>query len=105
MIWSGVVFKVSEFYAANFLSCTVGVDSTWSLYKNLSVIGNLSTAFMLGNWKVNDVYSRPEALFGVVTPTTITTSMNQLLLGTMMIDYFMGFEWQHQGTFDVVLQL
>lgn len=105
--WDAVVYKSNEKLKNNFFGVgpSFGVNTTWNLYKNISLIGDLTTALMWGNWKINDTYTRPEALFGVVTPTTITTSMNKMQLGTMMLDYFMGFEWIHQGKFNVIFKV
>lgn len=105
--WDAIVYTATEDLKHNFFGIgpSFSIDSKWNLYKNISLIGDFAAAFMWGNWKVNDTYTRPEALFGIVTPTTITTSMSKMQLGTMMFDYFMGVEWTHRGKFDVILQI
>jgi hypothetical protein len=105
--WNAVIYTATENVQHNFhgIGPSVGIDSKWNIYQQFSLIGNFSTAFMWGKWKINDVYNRPAALLGLVTPTTITTTMKKTLLGTMMFDYFVGFEWFHKGKFDLALQL
>ena len=60
---------------------------------------------MWGNWKVSDMYNRPGALLGIITPTTITTDLNDAKLGTLMFNYFLGLEWFYRGRSDLSLQL
>lgn len=84
---------------------SLGIEGQWNIVDSLSIFGDFSTAFMWGNWKVNDTYSRPSALFGVVTPTTITTSMNNSKLGTVMYRYRMGLEWRCPGKLPLTFQL
>lgn len=105
--WDAVIYTATEKLKNNFFGIgpSFGVGSKWNLYKNLNLIGDFATAFMWGNWKISDTYARPESLVGVVTPTTITTSMNKMSLGTMMFDYFMGLEWTYQARYKFILQL
>lgn len=105
--WDAVIYTATENLKHNFFGIgpSFGIDSKWNLYKNVSLIGDFAIAFMWGDWKIKDTYTRPEALFGIVTPTTITTSMNKIQLGTMMFDYFLGLEWAHHGKFNVMLQI
>lgn len=95
--WNAVIYTSQEKVQNNFsgFGPTLGISGKWNVYDTLNLVGNFSTALMWGNWKVNDIYTRPSALFGLVTPTTITTSMNNSKLGTLMLDYFVGLEWDH----------
>lgn len=105
--WNAIIYTVTEQVKNNFFGIgpSFGIDSQWNLFNNISLIGDFSTALMWGNWSIKDTYNRPSALFGVVTPTKITTTMNQMQLGTMMFGYFMGFSWQHQGRANVTLKV
>lgn len=82
-----------------------GIESKWKFYNNLSLFGDFSTALMWGRWKVSDTYSRPAALFGLVTPTTITTSLNNSKLGTLMYRCRLGLEWKHERKLCLTFQL
>lgn len=94
MRWLAVIFTADELQTIRYkgIGPSFGLDTKWQIYKNLSFLGDFSTAFLWGNWKISDTYNRPEALFGVVTPTTINTGLNNSKLGTMMFDYFLGLE-------------
>lgn len=74
---------------------TLGLAASWNIYDSLNLVGSFSAAYMWGSWNANDTYQRPSALGGLITPTTITTNMNNSQLGTMMFDYFVGFELLH----------
>jgi hypothetical protein len=105
--WDALVYTASENVKHNYFGVgpTFSIDTNWNVYKNINLIGDFATAFMWGYWQISDTYTRPPALFGIVTPTTITTNMNQMRLGTAMFDYFMGLEWAHQGKLNINLQL
>lgn len=95
--WDAVIYSSTENVTNNFLGIgpTIGATATWSLIDNFNLIGNFSTAFMWGRWNIKDEYSRPFALSGLISPTTITTAANPSKLGTLMYDYFVGFNWVH----------
>lgn len=105
--WNAGFFTATESLKNNFsgVGPSVGINSKWNLINALSVFGDFSTAFLFGNWRVKDTYSRPSALNGLVTPTTITTSMNNPKLGTLMYKFRMGFEWVYESRFPLTLQL
>lgn len=105
--WNALVYVATEKVENNFLGAgpSFGIAGDWNLYGPLNLIGNFSTAFLWGRWNVNDTYKRPSALFGLVTPTTINTSMKRSMFGTLMLDYFVGLEWRHSGRSHVTLQL
>lgn len=96
-IWDAVLYKSTEKVDNDFYGAgpSFGVDAKWNIFDNVFVVGNLHSAFMLGHWNINDVYKRP-AVSGVVTATTITTRLNHTMLGTLMLDYFLGLEWQYR---------
>lgn len=95
--WNALAYQSSENLTNNFFGIgpTLGISTKFNLYKNFSMVGDFSTAFMWGNWNIKDVYTRPASLFS--TQTTITTSLSKSLLGTLMCKYCLGLEWIHQG--------
>jgi hypothetical protein len=97
------LFSASEIVKNNFagIGPSLGIDGTWNFYKGFSFVGNFSTAFLWGHWNVNDTYSRPSALFGLVKPTTINTGMSNAKLGTPMFQYFVGLQWTYESTYQV----
>lgn len=105
--WDADVYGATEKVKNNFsgIGPTFGMDLKWNFFRNFLLIGNLSGAFMWGNWKVSDMYNRPGALLGIITPTTITTDLNDAKLGTIMFNYFLGLEWFYRGRSDLSLQL
>lgn len=106
-LWNAVLYTSTEKVRNNFsgIGPSFGIDANWNFYHELNLVGRFSTAFMWGNWNVRDTYARPSALFGFITPTTITTKMNHSELGTLMFNYFLGLEWIHQGKSTVTLKL
>jgi len=95
--WDAYIYAATEKLQNNFSGAgpSLGLTATWNIYDSFNLIGRFSTAYMWGNWKVNDTYTRPSALFGLITPTTINTTMNNAKLGTMVFDYFIGLELLH----------
>jgi len=93
-VWNAVLYNSTEQVKNNFMGIgpSFRLDSRWNVYKNFSLIGNFATALMWGNWKISDVYNRPNVPL-VVNATTITTNMHNEQLGTMMFDYCLGLEW------------
>jgi hypothetical protein len=104
--WYADIYTATEYVKHNFagIGPSFAVDTRWNVYKGFSLMGDFATAFMWGNWRIKDTYQRPAAL-GLVTATTITTSMNNSKLGTMMFAYVLGLEWKYTGRSDVTLQL
>lgn len=105
--WDAIIYTANEDVTNNFIGIgpSFGLDTKWNVYQNFSLIGDISTALMYGRWNGKDVYHRPPALSGIIPPTTITTSMNQSKLGAMMMDYYLGLEWVHQGRSRVAVNL
>lgn len=108
--WNALIYTARENLENNFFGVgpSFGINAKWNVYKTFNLVGDFSTALMWGNWKVNDTYKRPSISLGpipIITPTTITTNMNDSKLGTIMFDYFIGLEWTHQGRSRVTLQL
>lgn len=106
IVWNAVLYKATENVTNHFngLGPSFGLETKLNFYKELSLFADISTAFMYGRWNVTDTYHRPSIL-GVIAPTTITTRMNHAKLGTLMMDYFLGLEWLHQGRSCITLQL
>lgn len=105
---SNIFFSSTETVENDFsgVGPSFGVDGKWNFYKDFSFLANFSTALMWGRWNVNDTYTRPSAFFGLISPTTITSSMNNTKLGTTMFQYFLGMEWtKHQPNYQVTAQL
>lgn len=105
--WDAVVYISTENVSHKYYGVgpSFALNAKWNAYDQLNVIGNLSTAFMFGKWNVKDVYKRPSALGGLVTPTTITTSFDEQQLGTFVFDYLIGLEWVTKSNPKVTLQL
>lgn len=105
--WDADVFNATEKVKNNFsgLGPTFGLDGRWNIYNHFALIGNFSTAFMWGNWKVSDIYNRPGALLGLIAPTTITTTLNNSTLGTLTFEFLLGLEWIYRGHSDLTIQL
>jgi hypothetical protein len=105
--WYADVYTSTEKVENNFYGVgpSAGIDVNWTVYKNVSLLSDLSTAFLFGHWDVKDTYKRPSALNNLVTPTTITTRMSDAQLGTPMLDYFLGFQWRHEGRAEVGVKL
>lgn len=105
--WNAILYNSTESVGNNFagIGPSFGLDGKWNFYKELSIVGNISTALMYGRWNLSDTYQRPSAFFGLITPVTISTRANQSKLGAFMMDYFLGLEWMHQGQADVALRI
>jgi hypothetical protein len=95
--WNAVIYTSTEKLTNNFsgLGPTLGLEGKWNFYDGFNLVGSFGTAFLWGNWNVRDTYTRPSALLGLITPTTIDTKMNNANLGTLMLDYFVGLEYAH----------
>lgn len=105
--WNAGIYTATEHVKHNYsgVGPCLGIETQWNIYHTLSLFGDFSTAFLYGNWKVVDTYSRPEALGGLVTPTTITTSLNNTKLGTSLFKYRLGLQWIYEATFLLTLRL
>lgn len=108
--WNAVILTSTEKLENNFFGVgpSFGIEGEWNIYNAFSFIGNFSAAFMWGNWKIHDTYKRPAVSLGpipIILPTTIVTSLHPSMLGTLMLDYFLGLEWKYQGQHNITLQL
>lgn len=103
--WNALLYQSTETLDNNFtgIGPSYGINAKWNFAKELSLVGDISSALMYGTWHDNDVYNRPSSL--VTTQTTITSSSTGHQLGTMMIDYYLGLEWRHRGKSDVAVRL
>lgn len=104
--WNGIGYISHENVQHNFLGIgpSFGIEAEWNLYKAVKIVANFSAAWMWGKWNVDDIYQQPEILL-IIPPKTISTSMDDNELGTMMYDYFLGLEYEHQGRSQVKFKL
>lgn len=105
--WFDLIYNATENVTNNFtgIGPTFGLNAKWNLFKNFNVIGDVSTALMYGRWNANDNYARPAAIFGIQPAAAIYTSMTKSMLGSMMMDYYVGLQWIHEGQSRVSLNL
>ena len=80
-----------------------GIDSKWKLYKNFNIRGEFSSAWMWGQWTMQDIYTGP-SLSGLQLATIITTNTNNSL-GSLMLRYFAGFDWTYESQASVTLKV
>lgn len=106
-IWDALLYKASEDLRNNFVGVgpSFKIDSEWNVYNRVALFGKLSTALMWGRWHINDTYCRPEALFGVITPTTILSNINNSMLGAPIFNLFMGLRWAYEASVSVAVQV
>lgn len=105
--WDAVVYTSIEQVRNNYFGIgpSFGLGAKWDFYPSWSLVGDINSAFMWGRWNVTDTYYRPVALLGLITETTISTSMNDSQLGTMMLDYYIGVQYVHEGKSRVTAKL
>lgn len=105
--WNAILYNSNEKVTNNFtgIGPSFGLDSTLNIYKGVNLVGNIATAIMYGRWNGTDTYYRPPYVLGLIPEQTITTSMTNSYLGTMMMDYYLGLEWVHEGQSRVTLRL
>ncbi len=106
-IWDALIYKSQENLKHHFngVGPSFGLETQWKIHQQFNFIGDFAVAFMWGKWKIQDTYARPSALLGIITPTMITTSMHEPKLGTLMFEYFLGFQWQSHTQYNVTFQL
>lgn len=77
-----------------------GVSGAWNLPKcgNLSLTGSFSADFLVGQWNVNDAYTRTDNQAPVFAYGAMVTSMKDSCLGAPALKYFLGFQWTHEGS-------
>lgn len=105
--WNAIVYTSTENMTTHFsgIGPSFGLESKWDVYHHFRLVGDISGAFMYGNWNIKDSYNRPLALSGIIQPQNIISDMNQSKLGTLMMDYYLGLEWTHQGRSRVTVKL
>ncbi len=106
-VWDALIYASNEKLKHHFhgVGPRFGLETQWNIHSHLSFVADFAAAFMWGKWTIEDTYSRPRALFGLIAPTTITTSMNEPKLGTLMLEYFLGLQWQSHTQHNITLQL
>lgn len=94
------LYSSKENLKNNFLGIgpSFGVDSEWHVYKNINILGDVSTAFLWGRWNIRDTYHGPGALFSGIPETTISSNTHHSMLGTYMARGFLGLEWTFKAT-------
>ncbi len=97
------IFTSKEVIKNNFsgIGPEFGLEGTWHFLPSFSLVSQVSTALMWGRWHVSDVYSRPNALFGLIKATRINTNMLHAKLGSPMYQAFFGLQWLHDATYQV----
>lgn len=105
--WFDELYTATEYVTNNFtgIGPTFGLDAKWNIFKGFNVVGDVSTALMYGRWNNSDTYHRPPSLLGILPEETIYTSMNHNKLGSLMMDYYLGLQWVHEGQSRVSLNL
>lgn len=105
--WFDEIYSATEKVSNDFtgIGPSFGLNAVLNVAKNFNLIGDVSTALMYGRWNESDNYNRPAALLGVIPAETIYTSMNKSKLGTMMMDYYLGLQWVHEGQSRVSLNV
>lgn len=103
--WNAIFYQSTETLNNDFTGVgpSYGLNANWNFYKELSLVGDISSALMYGSWRDNDTYTRP--ISSVTTATTITSSSATQKLGTLMMDSYLGLEWHHRGKSDVAVKL
>lgn len=105
--WNALLYQASENATNNFtgIGPSFGLSANWNAYQHLSLVGDVSAALMYGRWNNSDTYHRPAAALGVIPELTNFTSMNHSNLGSLMMDYYLGLRWQHEGQSRVTFDL
>lgn len=105
--WNAFLYVANENVLQKYtgIGPSLGISGQWNFMKDFNLVGNFSTAFMYGTWNIDDVYTRPSVPAFLISPTTISTRQNNISLGTLTFDYFLGLEWAHQGKVEVKAKL
>lgn len=100
-----IAYSAAEKLKNNFsgVGPSFGIDSKWKLYKNFSIRGDFSSAWLWGKWNIQDIYSGP-SLSGLQLATTISTNTSNSL-GSLMLRYFTGIDWTYEAKASVTLKV
>ena len=102
-LWANPATSASatENVTNNFLGVgpSFGIGGRWDVPKfpTVSLIGSFSGALMYGLWNVDDAFQNNNPLTVANQYTAFNTSMRDSALGTVMLRYFFGLQWTHQG--------
>jgi hypothetical protein len=80
-----------------------GLDNKWNIFKNLNLRGDISGAWLWGNWKIQDVYQGP-SLSGLQLETTISNNISSAL-GAYMLRYFAGLDWTYESQVSYAIKI
>ncbi|WP_367607632.1 Lpg1974 family pore-forming outer membrane protein [Legionella sp. W05-934-2] len=83
---------------------SVGIDTIFSLFKNVTLQSDFSTALLWGHWDVQDVYKGPGPLLSFIPQTTIRTNTKNAMLGSFMARYFLGLAYTYQAKATVIIK-
>lgn len=110
--WNALIFSLDLYSATekatnNYTGFgpTFGLNAEWNALQNLSFVGDITAALMYGRWNNSDMYHRPPVILGLIPEQTIYTSMNHNNLGSLMMDYYLGLKWVHQGKSRIAFDL
>lgn len=106
-LWDAQIYTATEDVRNNFhgVGPSFRIIGEWDVYKRLTLIGNFSTALIWGNWHINDIYQRPEALSGLVTPTIIASNIKNSMLGVPAFTCFLGLKWTREAMICTTIQI
>jgi hypothetical protein len=76
-----------------------GISGAWVMprCRSLSLVGSFSGDLLFGEWNVNDAYTRTDQQIPLGVYGALTTSMKNSSLGTPVLRYFLGLEWEREG--------
>ncbi|KTD52881.1 Lpg1974 family pore-forming outer membrane protein [Legionella quateirensis] len=105
-LFNTTLYSATEHLKNNFwgVGPSFGIDSVWHLYKNINIRSDFATAFLWGHWNIKDVYHQPQALLGFIPEKTVTSNMNNSMLGSFMTRGFLGLEWSFQAKAQVTIK-
>jgi hypothetical protein len=97
----GLSISAEEDVTNNFwgIGPSFGIGGAWNLPRcsNLSLTGSFSADFLIGQWNVNDAYTRTDNQLPVGVYGAMVTSMKDSWLGVPVLRYFLGVQWAHEG--------
>lgn len=103
--WNAILYHSHENVISDFtgIGPKVGLDAKWNFCQKFNLVSDVDMTLMYGRWNMKDTYARPVSL--VTTQTTIMTSLNRAQLGSLMMDFYVGLEWEHHGNSNVAVRL